>query len=216
MTDPQPWQHAVRRLAKKRAKAEARRRYGIQKGAQIPFSYRWNHVQAVVGMALHLAADTGADGEIVEAAAWLHDACKGAGDHALAGAEKARRFLPETDFPSEKIETVAVAIAQHEGLYRPVDASPLEPLAAAVLWDADKLTKLGVSALAFNLRAPYGLGSSLAASRLDIAEFTHSVLSRTVASMNTAPGRRIAERRYAEMCRALAIWAEEEEEMSNE
>ncbi|MBA3533831.1 MAG: hypothetical protein H0T73_18085, partial [Ardenticatenales bacterium] len=71
------------------------------------------------------------------------------------GAAFAREFLPTIAFPSEKIEAVAEAIAQHEGLTRPAAdwrkregtpfcaAPPLQPIEAALLWDADKLSKIG-------------------------------------------------------------------------
>lgn len=111
----------------------------------IPFNYRWEHVQAVVRLAVRLADLIGADREIVEAAAWLHDVAKGRSkDHGKDGAVAARRILAETDFPPGKIDAVADAIAKHRGLWL---AEPVEPLEAAVLWDADKLSKLGATAV---------------------------------------------------------------------
>lgn len=111
----------------------------------IPFNYRWEHVQAVVRLAARLAELTGADREIVEAAAWLHDVAKPySRDHGRDGAVAARQILVETDYPHEKIDAVADAIAKHVGLF--TDES-LEPIEAAVLWDADKLSKLGATAV---------------------------------------------------------------------
>ncbi|MCW5851157.1 MAG: HD domain-containing protein [Anaerolineae bacterium] len=130
------WREVVRQAAYDAAQAEAEAMQPRQGG----MNYRWEHVQAVVRLALWLAQATGADAEVVEAAAWLHDVAKLRRHHAQAGAEAARRILPTTDFPADKIERVAEAIAQHEGLFRD---SVLEPLEAAVLWDADKLTKIG-------------------------------------------------------------------------
>ncbi len=113
---------------------------------QPPFNYRWEHVEAVVRLALRLADLTGADREIVEAAAWLHDIRKRGrdDDHGREGAIAARQILRETDFPPEKIEAVANAILKHVGLFT---EEPVEPLEAAVLWDADKLSKLGATAV---------------------------------------------------------------------
>ena len=111
----------------------------------IPFNYRWEHVQAVVRLAVRLADLTSADREIVEAAAWLHDIVKGRSeDHAKDGALAARRILAGTDFPPDKIDGVADAIAKHRGLWV---SEPVEPLEAAVIWDADKLSKLGATAV---------------------------------------------------------------------
>ena len=68
-------------------------------------------MQAVVDLALWLAATVGADAEIVEAAAWLHDIRKGHANHAAQGAKAAKRILADTDFPGAKIDAVADAIA---------------------------------------------------------------------------------------------------------
>ncbi len=122
---------------------EAELRWG---SADVPFNYRWEHVQAVVMLAVRLAELTGADRQVVEAAAWLHDICKRGrdDDHGRDGASAARQVLAQTDFPSGKIEAVADAIGKHVGLYAD---QPVEPLEAAVLWDADKLSKLGATAV---------------------------------------------------------------------
>lgn len=206
------WQAVVRRAAADQAKAEARRVWRVGQAEPPPFNHRWEHVCQVVGLARTLAAATGADLEIVEAAAWLHDVRKEQPDHGVAGAAAAREILTATDFPAEKIEPVAEAIRQHEGLYRSEGAPPLTPLEAAVLWDADKLSKLGVQALMFNLSTVYAAHKSLEERRVDNATFAEKVLRRTVASMNTAPGRALAERRYREMQAVLAWWAQDAHE----
>jgi uncharacterized protein len=114
-------------------------------GRTFHYNYRWEHVQAVVRLAVRLASLTGADPEVVEAAAWLHDVAKEQGtDHGQEGANSARHILAATGFPNHKVSAVAHAIAQHTGLWRD---EPVEPLEAAVLWDADKLSKLGATAV---------------------------------------------------------------------
>lgn len=141
--DRSTWREAVRTAAYQGTLVEARLRWGTE---EVHFNYRWEHVQAVVRLALRLAELTGADREVVEAAAWLHDIRKkGRGDqHGRNGASAARRILAETDFPPDKIEAVADAISKHVGLFT---NQPVEPLEAAVLWDADKLSKLGATAV---------------------------------------------------------------------
>jgi uncharacterized protein len=141
------WRETVRAAAQSAARVEDRGRWG---DICTPFEYRWEHVQAVV----RLAKRTGADREVCEAAAWLHDVAKaqsteptgvGAGrrkDHGRGGALAARRILARTNFPTHKVEAVADAIAKHVGLSHD---EPIEPLEAAVLWDADKLSKLGAT-----------------------------------------------------------------------
>jgi putative nucleotidyltransferase with HDIG domain len=160
----------------------------------VSFNYRWEHVTAVVTLAMQLARLTGADEEIVEAAAWLHDVSKAThGEaHPEAGAAFARAFLAQTDFPSEKIEAVASVIETHKGLWR---EEPLDNLEAQVLWDADKLAKIGLTA------AFHWTGRSLAGAKL---QTTEEIIRRgraadwqekTVDSMHTEPARRAAERR---------------------
>lgn len=204
------WRAVCQAHALAQALKEARKTWKVRAAADIPFNYRWEHVQAVVDLALWLANAVGADAEIVDAAAWLHDVRKGGASHAAQGAKAARRILKDTDFPAEKIEAVTDVIAKHSGLYRAVGAPPLEPMEAAVLWDADKLSKLGVQALAYNLSLRYMHGLTLPQRRENTAEYVEAVLQRTVLSMNTAPGRRLAEQRYQDMLDFLAAWAQEE------
>lgn len=208
------WRMQARRLAQTRAEQEAMLKWGVDSPGQIFFSYRWEHIQAVVGLALHLAAQLNADPEIVEAAAWLHDICKMQAQHALAGAAEAQTFLADTDFPAHKIDDVVVAIRQHEGMTRPEDAPPLMPVEAAILWDADKLSKLGVQTIIYSMSAPYANGRSLVERRTEFQQFAQRTLTRTVASMNTLPAQQIARRRYADMMQALALWAVEEAEQT--
>ncbi|GIV80450.1 MAG: hypothetical protein KatS3mg050_4844 [Litorilinea sp.] len=211
-TSRQEWRTACRQVARQRALEEARRAWHLDGEQPVPFNHRWEHVQEVVGLALRLAAATQADADTVEAAAWLHDICKLEAEHSVAGAREAEAILRQTDFPAEKIPSVVAAIRQHEGLFRPAGAPPLQPLEAAILWDADKLSKLGVHALAFQLSTHHAAGKSLVERRLDVERFAQTVLQRTVASMNTEPGRQMAERRYQAMMAALAAWAAEEAE----
>jgi hypothetical protein len=157
------WLEAVEEVARAAAFREARQRTGtVEVDAEPVFSYRWEHVQQVVKNAEWLLSKTEADPDIVLAACWLHDVKKGEENHARRGADFARSFLPSTGFPRAKIESVAAAIEQHEGLWRadpdweedgglPFRAAPpIEPIEAAVVWDADKLSKMGpVSLLHF-------------------------------------------------------------------
>jgi uncharacterized protein len=204
------WRTVCRQHAQEQAQTEARRKWQIEPDRPLPFNYRWEHVQEVVRLALWLARTLGADLEIVEAAAWLHDVRKEQPQHALVGAEAAAQILPTTDFPVSKIATVAEVIRKHEGMLRPKQADPLLPLEAAILWDADKLSKLGVQALALLLSSENLIGQTLAERRLGFEDFVHNTLNRTVKSMNTPPARQVAEQRYNSMVTMLNTWAEEE------
>ncbi len=181
------WRETVREAAHRAAQAEA----ATVDASRRVMNYRWEHVQAVVRLALWLAQETGADVEVVEAAAWLHDIAKTQPHHAQAGAEAARRVLPTTDFPPDKVERVAEAIAQHEGLFRD---SVLEPLEAAVLWDADKLTKIGAIGQLHARAAGVALRST---TEETLAQDAHwlEVARRIARSMNTRPALAEAARR---------------------
>jgi uncharacterized protein len=173
--------------------AELRGRYGTE---EVSFNYRWEHVTTVVTLALKLAELTGADAEIVEAAGWLHDVCKytDGNRHPEAGAAYAREFLPATGFPPEKVEAVAAAIADHMGLWRD---EPLKVLESQVLWDADKLAKIGLTAV-FHWAGGWFAGDEMR-TLADLIERGRNAdwQVKTVASMHTAPARRAAGVRLA-------------------
>lgn len=202
----QAWRKASKKAMRKAASKQLKR-----KGLDDTFDYRWEHVQAVVDTAVKLAHQVGGDVEIVEAAAWLHDIRKEARDnHPKEGAKFAREFLPKTDFPPEKIERVAQAIADHIGLWRD---KPLKNLESQILWDADKLTKMGATAI-FHWVGNWLTKGSTATTR-GMIENGRSVdwMHKTVKSMHTKPARRAAKKRYK---RFKKIWDELEMELNGE
>ncbi|MEK6885868.1 MAG: HD domain-containing protein [Nanoarchaeota archaeon] len=76
------------------------------------------HFIPVVHYSKLLAQKLGADEEIVELAAWLHDigsVMKGRKDHHISGAEIAETKLKEFNYPEEKIERVKKCILAHRG-----------------------------------------------------------------------------------------------------
>lgn len=187
------WREAARARLHDATLAELVGRYGT---TDVSFDYRWEHVTTVVTLALRLAELTGADVEIVEAAAWLHDICKYSDGqrHPQAGAAYARAFLPTTDFPPHKIEAVAEAIADHMGLWRD---EPLTVLESQVLWDADKLAKIGLTAV-FHWTAGRLAGNEMRSLADLIARGRDADWqSKTVASMHTKPAQRTAAARLA-------------------
>ena len=207
------WRATVMAAAQEQAIQEARDLWHLDNGEPLPFDHRYEHVAQVTALALRLArtlnADSPVDFEVVEAASWLHDVRKQQPKHALAGAKAAREILAATDFPPAKIEAVADVISKHEGLFRPTGTPPLEPLEAAILWDADKLSKLGIQSVLTGLSTLHVFGKDLAARWHYVAEFAQNVLVRTVESMNTKPARQMAERRYRNMLALLSLWARE-------
>jgi uncharacterized protein len=95
--------------------------------------YTWEHTLRVRDLALRLAREAGADAEVVEIAAVLHDIEKPVGrEHAHAGAETSRVVLAECDLPGEVCERIIHAIDSHAG-----ENTPEHPLENLVLGDAD-------------------------------------------------------------------------------
>jgi len=188
---------------------EAKSRYGTKSPS---FNYRWEHVTAVVTLAQKLADLTGADEDIVEAAAWLHDVRKDEGnDHPAAGADFARDFLPKTDFPPQKIKHVARAISEHMGLW--LD-TPLKKLESQVLWDADKLAKIGLTAaLHWTCNDIARAKSSYTTQDLIDRGNGQDWLPKTVASMHTKPARKAAQKRLK---RYRKMWKKLQKELDGE
>ena len=106
----------------------------------------FSHIERVYRMAQRLAQAEGADLEIVNAAALLHDAdgtTPGSDvrrEHHLRSADFAALILNEEGWSAEKIKAVQHCIRAHR--YRD-DSEPPESIEAKVLFDADKLDVLG-------------------------------------------------------------------------
>ncbi len=108
------------------------------------FNYRLEHVRQVERDARWLMNLVGGDQDVVLAAVWLHDRfqpqLESPEDHAGLAAQWAAGYLPAIGFPQEKIARVVYAVEMHSS---PVQSLPEEAHEARLLWDADKLTKLG-------------------------------------------------------------------------
>ena len=107
------------------------------------YNYRLEHIQQVEREARRLLKTVQADQEIVLAAVWLHDRFQpqyNDDDHATRGAEWARANLAALGFPVHKVTRVIYAVANHSNAPGTIPMSAVE---ARLLWDADKLTKLG-------------------------------------------------------------------------
>ena len=107
-------------------------------------SHDRGHVERVVRLARYIAVREGADVEVVEAAAELHDLARGEAGHARRGAERAREILRARGHPEEFIERVVHCIEAHS-FSEGVEPRTLE---AKVLSDADKLDAIGAIGVA--------------------------------------------------------------------
>lgn len=111
------------------------------------YNYRLDHIKEVVILAKHIASGLDVDMDVITLSAWLHDLAKpGIGgisveQHGKVSAEMAEEILTLEKIDREKIEKVSDAIRKHVGLTL---NQPLEPLEAQILWEADKILKLGM------------------------------------------------------------------------
>lgn len=116
---------------------------GVPADAPPYFNYRLEHVYQVERDALRLLDLVGGDREVVLAAVWLHDRFQpqySRDHHAARAGEWAREHLAAYGFPPEKIARVVFAVANHSNA---PGALPDDAPEARVLWDADKICKIG-------------------------------------------------------------------------
>lgn len=199
----EPWRKACETALRTHTEADAISMWGFAhaapEGPRPVFDYRYEHTLAVVKLSRWLCPQVGADAEVVECAAWLHDVRKrskggrgGKDGHALESSAAVEGILAGTDFPPAKLAAVRHAIEHHVGLRL---SKPLQPLDTAALWDCDKLSKLGAASLVHfacvgGAHQPLTTGEVLRRGEawLPLAE-------GIAASMNTAPARQEAQRR---------------------
>ncbi len=98
-----------------------------------------HHFVSTVKYAKILAKKTGADEEIVEIAAWLHDIASILGNyenHHITGAEHAEKILKKYNYPKEKIKKIKHCIKAHRGS----KDIPRETVEAECIADADAMS----------------------------------------------------------------------------
>jgi uncharacterized protein len=200
------WKDAVMALARQRATTESLDLWGQSPAESPRFNYRWEHLLAVERLCRDLGSQLGADSDVLAACVWLHDIVKThstdqgpVADAALAS-DEARRFLLTTDFPPSKVDAVYRAILVHEGLYKDERLGQLD---AAILWDADKLSKLGATYLVHTLCSRPAFDPIFQGRPTDTALVVESLRrwleigEKIARSMNTDPGKAEAVRRLA-------------------
>ena len=177
----------------------------------------FDHVVRVLRLALRIAAAEGADREIVQAAALLHDvgreqAERSGADHAEFAAARAHQILAKR-CSEQTLAAIMHAIAAHR--YR----GALQPttLEARVLFDADKLDAIGAVGVARAFAHGGAQGQRLWAplNSVDVARWLaqgddplpHTPVHEFILKLQhlkerlyTATGRVIAEERHAYMC----------------
>jgi uncharacterized protein len=113
---------------------------------QADSAHDFDHVLRVLHMAERIAQAEGADLEIVQAAALLHDIGldQGRAGHETSAAQRARAILRDQAYSDHFVEAAAHAIEAHRFRSGP-DPQTLE---AKVLFDADKLDSIGAIGIA--------------------------------------------------------------------
>ncbi len=156
-------------------------------------AHSYEHTLRVRQLCLLIGETEGADLEVLEAAALLHDIGRPEEEntgksHAEIGANMAVAFLATTTFPHQKLSQVASAIRTHRFSE---NFSP-ESLEGKILSDADKLDAIGALGLARTI------AESLMQKRglRGIIEHINQKLLKLRDLMYTKTGRQIAEPRH--------------------
>jgi uncharacterized protein len=177
-------------------------------------SHDWDHSERVRRLCLHIGKAEGADLEVLEIAAYLHDVgrsfqdeSKGAICHAEKGAEMARSLLEDYPISRDRKENIIHSIRSHRFRGAIVPNS----VEAKVLFDADKLDSIGAIGIARAFLFAGELGAKLHNSGINPEE-AHPYseedtgfrefkvkLSKIKGKMLTAEGARLAAERHAFM-----------------
>jgi uncharacterized protein len=193
----------LRLLIRKKTREVSRKEWlGIQSRSDSPiYDYRFNHVNEVVMLTKHLSKKSNAEREVTILASWLHDIAKpgidGPKQHGKKSSQKARKILSEMDIEETMIRKVCDIIEKHVGLTL---EQPLEPLEAQLLWEADKLSKLGATGIIHYIINGIRLkpGMSLQDISEDLSDFM-SLAEEIADSMHTEKAKEIASKRFNTM-----------------
>lgn len=179
-----------------------------------PGSHNWDHTRRVHLLCRHIGSIEGADLEVLEIAAYLHDVgrpsqdrSRGAICHAERGGEMARDVLEKTGLSPEKKANIIHCIESHRfrGNHRPRTKE------AKVLFDSDKLDAIGAIGVGRAFLFAGEVGARLHNPELEpreTAPYTEEdtayrefklKLQKIKDSLLTAEGRRLALERHAFM-----------------
>jgi uncharacterized protein len=189
-------------------------------------AHDFDHVLRVVHLADRIAAAEGADRDVVQAAALLHDIGldEGRAGHETSAANRAKDILSVQGYDEGFCNAVAHAIESHRFRSGPTP----QTLEAQVLFDADKLDAIGAigiaRAFAFGEHRGQKLWGEVRADYVDqpagtdpsehtaVHEFQVK-LSKIKDRMFTPTGKRLAEERHAFM---VAYYEQLDREMRGE
>ncbi len=187
-------------------------------GGGVPFDYRYEHVLAVVKHGKFLQRYEGGNLKVIVAACYLHDIGKSFfvkegknKHHGFKSSKIARGILKDIgDFTDEEIDKVCSAIENHVGLFKDERKRCLE---GKILWDADKLTKVGALSLAHSLAIAGAFGGIDTEGIVERGKKWAALVPDIVEGFHTETAKRIAKQRANVL---LSFYRSLEEEFKTE
>lgn len=129
-----------------------------------PPSHDWSHVKRVYDLSMEIGKKEGADLEILQLAAYLHDVARrkedesrGKVDHASEGTKIARKILKKHGYSEKQVRKVLHCIQSHRFRKSKTPKSK----EAKVLFDADKLDSIGAIGVARDFAFAGEIGARL-------------------------------------------------------
>jgi uncharacterized protein len=163
-------------------------------------AHLYEHVDRVLKIATFLAEKEGADLELVQVAAIVHDVGRVIGQpHNETGAKLASDILKRVSYSPQKIEKVLKIVLRHPMAFR----DKLETLEEKIVWDADKIDLLGAVGIARGFHWE-GKKSFESAVKLAFQRFTP-----IYNSLDTSTARQISKKRQKETISFLSALEKE-------
>jgi len=163
-------------------------------------AHSYGHVDRVLKIATFLAKKEGADVELVQIGAILHDIGRTVGEpHNETGAKLASEILNGEGYSSHRSKKVARIVLRHALPFR----GQLENLEEKIVWDADKIDLLGAAGIArvfhWLNRKPFET----------IVEDCFEEIEPVYGLLNTETAKKIAEERHRRTMEFLSALKEE-------
>lgn len=152
-------------------------------------AHSFNHVKRVTQIAAFIAEREGADIDLVQVGALVHDVGWSVGQpHNETGATLANQILKELGYPNDESAKVVRIVLLHPLDFR----DRLKTLEEKVVWDADKIDLLGAVGVA---RGFHWQGKKPFEETVKLA---HEIYTPIYDLLNTSTAKKIAKKRHEE------------------
>ncbi len=196
----------IRKIIEEESAVEAIREWDEQIGGidLPPFNYRYDHVFEAAQIAKHLARRTSASYDVAVLGAWLHDlegprTWKNYNHHELE-AKRAREYLLKEGLDPDTTERICDAILSH------MSDEPLKNLENQIVWDADHMTKIGLTAAVRDIMNSVRFHPNLTMHGILGRLRKRQEMSRKIAdSIYTEPGKKMADSRYQNLSNFIGL-----------